>query len=317
MAFNVNPLPAGFASAALGDSPYFLAANVIDNTPRTIKWTFDGDDGSADQTDTTFLTTRLIDRFQNLITKPISDAGKIYFLNFNLSASTSRKIDALAILNHNLGDMGGANVLVRIEVDNSATFPAPTLVKTFIVPTGDNKRIALKNFGAGNEQFDNVQFLRMKFSASSGDFGTNVPQIGEFIIGERRQMSTKANHPFNDAPFGFEGKESRVESGFTTTYVHNEGGSVLRRHWQLKDAADSLHSIVDTDQLRAWYRDCGRGSKAFLYVEDPQTDQSGSARWCKVQRNTQLDLSLTGFAERNQTFEFIEQAPFVDVEVNG
>lgn len=315
MAFNTATLPAGFTSAAAADSPYFLAANVLDNRFAVTKWTFDGDGNSSDETAGTFLVSRLNDRFQNLVSKPVSDAGKVYFLNFNLSAATTRKIDALAILGHNLGDLTGT-VTVRVEIDDGITFPAPTLVKTFTITAGSNQRIVLRNFGAGNEQFDNVQFMRMKFS-SSGDLGTTVPQIGEFIIGERRQMSTKANHPFNDAPFGFEGRESRVESGFTTTYVHNEGGAILRRHWQLKDAADSQFSIIDNDQLRAWYRDAGRGSKAFLYVEDPQSDESGTARWCKVPKDTQLDLSLTGFAERNQTLEFIEQAPFIDVEVNG
>jgi hypothetical protein len=172
-------------------------------------------------------------------------------------------------------------------------------VATYDPDSGDNKRVALLDLDhtSGNAQrYTSVEYLRLKF------VGTNIqPNIGEIIIGRRRQLKHKSNLPWDPSKHHSETTEFVTHNGIRTRYVRNKGQQRIVA--SLTPSDTTLQSDIET-----FYKtETDFGTLPFVWIEDPNTTPS-DALWMHLD-NPDLNFPFAGFAKREVVIDAREQGP--------
>jgi hypothetical protein len=113
--------------------------------------------------------------------------------------------------------------------------------------------------GGGALRFSNVRYVRL-YLANGG--GANfVPEIGELILGRRRQLEYKPNRPF-----GSRNMSDIVETSETMGGILHK--TIFARRRFVLDANFLISSTTYASDVIAFYQNC-RGP--FVWIYDPTT----------------------------------------------
>lgn len=328
MAYSKGTLTSGQTQALEADKPVMIATNLAEYPQNAAQWRTSGSWSSgSDDTAAGYGTARAADRFPNVQTKG-STAGTVHYLLFDLHTSATSstlgdaaRFDTVAILNHNFGTLtpgGGHYAKVEVEISNNADFSSEYTIATRDQIQTD-QRLIFWSLGApeGNtyEHYTDVRYLRLKITMSTS---TAAPSIGQVILGRRYQMSSRPNVPYDDQAFESQVADFAANSGVISRYVRNSGGRRFSPSWS--PTGSDLFGLDDLTTLRDWFKNCGYGSKAFLYLDKPYSERETAL--VGVTRSGHYVLAAPGLKMpaqgpqvRAAAFDFTEIAPFVSGEV--
>lgn len=291
------------------DAPVFIARNVLWNQDVAAEWRTTGSWASgSDVTAAGQLTSRASDGKLNEFTSPSDQTSSAYYLMWQLT--TPNFFDAVTILGHNWADLNGT-VTIRMQIDTVNNFASPTTLFT-TAPT-INGRYANWDFGAASVTHEDYVYLRLQILST--ETFTTMPRVSEVMLGQRRQMGRKGDRPYVERATGSDSERFRAGSGASVDYVHSEGGDVLPRIWRPFDGNDVTIGLDDSQTLVDFWRDCGRGTKAFAYAENPSSDQSG-VHWMKASEGSRLEERKVGPNMYAMGISMEEESPFLDPERN-
>jgi len=209
------------------------------------------------------------------------------------------------VQDHNLGTIGG--LTVTLEICDVATFTGGTFqtLATW-TPGSSNARLAslsLKHTGAVALRYSGLIYVRLKMTKGS----TFTPEIGELWLG-RRQLLHKGNWPYDDLGLASRQRTFETASG-------RESGSVANAGRRIISASINPSDTTAKSDVQAWFRECNYGTRAFLWVENPN---SYPAQYNRVRLDSpELAFPSVGPFERETTIRAVEQGPdFLDPEVN-
>lgn len=301
MAWAAADLSSTVRALAAADKPLILASNVIRSAGGTYKWTAAGGNADASITDSSYPTTYLHDSQMHLKTRP-NASGVDRYLNFDFGAA-GVTFDSIAILNHNLGTLGTYTVL--FQIDNVANFASATTIATMTSGTSTKRLVSLdlKDTGSVARSFSGVQYARLKLSKAAG----GLPQIGEVILGSRRQLKHQPEIPWDEKHRRTTADRTTTDTGITTTYVRARGQ-------RLMDATLSPAESTYIDDLRSLYEsDMDFGRYPFLWIDKPATSPQ-AAYWMQLD-DLGWQMRLVGPTERQVRINAYEQGPqFVGLE---
>lgn len=314
MAYVIGTVTTPELVAEDADKPLFVGTNVLDDQTVDPEWRTSGSWATGtDITDGGAATNRrLSDRGMRSPARPNSGSYTTVYLILDLVAGTDSEhtIDVVAILGHNFRFLPGT-VTVSLELSDSSSFASPHVAETWTGPFTDARLIALSLGGGLSERYTNVRYARLKLVTTNGPGFTVAPSISELILGRRRQMSYQGNRPFLDDPQGSDNDDFQAANRSTTRYNLSEGFSDRTREWQY-GGADSA-GLVQRDELRSLWNECGRGKNPILYIEHPSSDP-GVAHYYLIDPAV-FEPEYVGPIEQTVSLSFKEQPPFVATEV--
>lgn len=296
MAPSVADLSATDLALYAADKPILVGRNWLRSAGSFRGWDANGVSAFTDIAASGFDSKFGGDDYDHVLTKPNAAATAQYYV-FDYG-SEAMEFDCWALLNHNLGTIGGVTVELQVADDNAFSVNLFTIAT--ITPGSSNKRLVslvLDDSGSTARRWTNYRYFRVKFSKGSAI----TPQFGEMILGRRRQLKHKPNTPWD--PNNLASRIGRFESasGIITDYVFHKG----RR----KIAADlSPHESAYINDLVTFYEtDIDFGTLPFLWIDDPTTSPS-DANWMKL-----VDPELTGpvldVSERSFAIRAMEHGP--------
>lgn len=256
-----------------GDRPFPVGSHAIRDafaplsTPINI-WTKTGNSSDADESAAGFPPSRAWDGWSHKLTKGDSSATAWYYVvDFNTDLQT---FDTVYIKGDNLDQMAAGSIIALQIADNSLfTTNLITLVQwsvggSYGVQVGEisNRMVHAAMGGVGPKVFSDVRFARIFFNPN----GSFIPEISEFWLGLRRPIE------FMGLPFDDEAERSvragEKSAGAWAGKTHYRGAAVRNPTIHIKSGSDALTFIN-------WWRECGEGTRNFLYIEDPSTDAIG------------------------------------------
>ncbi len=327
-----NSIPTNEASALTDDKPIFLCQSIVLHPSMLVsdfagvEWHDNVNDGSAgttsgvDITDSEHPTYRIYDYDANTVSRMTATNGtNDVYLFFDLGTLTaSIDVDMIGFLNHNMGDLTG-NITVTTQLGTDRDFTSTTFTVDTWSPSDNIRGIRLlsNRYSIGTGSFGCRVRVQTDTASGSNPFGSasSVPEFGEVIIGERIQLSRKADKPLMTHNEGSSVLELGTDSGRTFTFVKREGGEDLTADWNPSDTTP-YSGLDDRTQLTRMWRECKRGSRAFIYVPSPTNDLSRGL-YVKVPPEYKKARSLHGVTMEATSLQFIEQTPIYDVEAFG
>jgi len=246
------------------------------------EWSTAGSWAGADETDAAGPTSYVYDDHDHLQTYPDANQATWYLL-FDFGAAVG-VIDSVVILNHNLNT---ASAVVDIQVDDDSTFPAPRTLES--QTPGDDNRILfldLDDVGAGQLQYSNVQYARIKMTTMGA-----VPKIGEVFWGQRRQLKHNSGGNWDRSNLATTQTRMRAAAGPSSRYTFRKG----QRH--IAPIYEPHETARIADLLAFFEEDTDFGRYPFLYVEQPDTDQNG-ANLMEYDNPEQTSALINGFSQR-------------------
>jgi len=332
VAVTIGTVASGEQSAHDADKPLFLANNALDKRLATPKWVVATDHGdpaasflgnwsSASKTLSTHPVARIYDRDFGLVTKPdTATPGPDWALLFDLDDAAGEVIDSIIIGGHNFNSLAGT-LTVQFWVHNNADEPSGagsgggrTLIAQWSGAVAKTKKrlVSYKMGGFEGEplfaSLSTVRYCQVSIHSTSNI----APELGEVVIGRRRQLSRKASvgHPAD----GWSSSLSawRSESGRRATVEHVSGLRVMRG-WRFRPTGSDSFSLNDVDTIKKFLIDCRYGARHFGICPDPNTEDQRTY-WSALDDVEQLELGIEGFAERSWTLSASEIAPSVEDE---
>lgn len=298
---SAGTLTATQIASAAADFPIALAQNGIydarDDGDFAARWSSTGDltDG-IDLTDTDLPTSRLYDHLFDVGTSPTANASvTTWYLLLKLGATVAA-FDAVAILGHNFGTIGG--LTVSLEIADTADFGTNLTSLASWSPGTSNARLVDVTLGGGNNSYSNVGYARLKIVGSAAF----TPTVGEIVLSARDQLNQTSLVGYN--PDGSVSRISDFESrsGADTRYVYNHGRQMLDGSMVAKDSTDAAI-------ITGLWSHTEHGTLPFLWIEQPNTSPS-TAYWMFMSEPS-LDLDTRGRGVRGYKFSLKEQGtPF-------
>ena len=291
----------GATEAALtaADKP-LIGANVIPVSPLTAIWTEVGAKTDTDRTLAANPARRAYDGYHHYPTKPDATASSTWHYVLDLGETVD--LDFVAISGHNFGTL--SLTTVELELDDGAPAGSGTIggaftnvvtIADFGSPSDDSRLIDLELMHTGSDarRYLAVQHLRLKLSKGSNF----TPELGELIIGRRRQLEYKANRPFGDKDLHDETATARTAGGVGHKTVFH------RRRYDL-EAEFVVDATTYENDWTAFHQDC-RGS--FVWIEDPATSPNN---WrLMVREPDELVMPRVEANRRDVTLAGYEQGP--------
>jgi hypothetical protein len=252
---------------------------VTTQADNTVVWTYQGN--TADDSAVGFQAYRAFDRHGHLWTKPTT-ARIAQYLCVDLGASYAGDIDLAEIIGNNLGSISGdgAGVLSwRIECADDSAFVTgkvtPFAIANITASTknprlpaliaGSGGIFGLAHTGIAALRYTNARYWRLTILRGAGVF---IPQIGEFWLGRRRQMTQTELLGFDPTRNITDATDYRAAAAVTQRYIWSSGQTVL-------DCQFIIPTNAEMTTLDSWWSECGRG-KASLFVQDPTAPATAS-----------------------------------------
>lgn len=297
MAGSKAALTADEISLAAADKPMILARNYMTDSGTSAKWTSDGNDGSADDSATGFETKYVKDNFDHKLSKPTT-ARTTQYLNINFGAGFASDVDAIVIMNHNLGTISGVGVTVKVADD--AAFSSGLKTIYTVTPTTNKRIVAISLLEGGDpsaQRFTAYRYMRVEFNKGS----TITPSIGEILVIRRRQLKHKPNVPYDPSAMISDVSVFKSATKAMAAYVRSKGQRRL-------SAMINPHETAYITDVLTWFNtDTDYGTKPFLWLEDPTTSPS-DAVWYRL-NDASLAFPGVGFTEREVQIVAEEMGP--------
>jgi len=295
---------AAYETAQLALDKPLLAAQVIPVSPAYAKWVNNVSvesgnittwtDGSKSSQPARFG----YDGRPGLITTVESSSYQRWFYAVDLGSLV--EFDCAFIIGHNFGSLSLKSVRLQVADDNSFTTNLTELYN-FGSP-GDDSRLSALSLSGGRIT---AQYVWLRID--NGGVGNIVPELGEFILGRRRQLEYKPQRPYDIYALSEESSIKKNPNGVISKTVYSRRGRELTGDLWVTD--DTY--LAD---LVAFYRQC-RGP--FVWVENPS---SAPSSWHFMMRDGPLMIPDTNPGLRNYRLVADEQGPqsmYLDVEENG
>lgn len=283
------------------DKP-IIGANTIPVSPTLVRWNTAGTVAGADKTDSDYPIRRAYDGLVHLDTRTDGTAASTWYMVFNFGEGI--EFDFVGLINHNFGTLSLTTVTVELD-DGSppdGTFGSTVEIANFGSPSDDTRLMDLECYHTGSvaRRYTDVQYLRLKLSK-----GVNfTPQLGELILGRRRQLEYKPDVPFDDVGLYGSSKTTDTMSGVSQTTIYYE------RQYQL-DAKWVVDAAAYRDDWLAFRRQC---RNRCVWIYDPNTSPND---WHYMAlESDDMPIPLVGPTERTVRIEAVEQGPedyFLDV----
>jgi hypothetical protein len=289
-----------YSSAALAsrETTYFaadkplVAVNAI-VSPSTKKWTETGTVAATDRTLAANPAARAYDGLPGLLTKPDSTAASTWYLVFDMG-TTGIEFDCAFLIGHNFGTL--ALTTVQLQIANAADFATDLVtIGDFGAPANDDRLAdyVLHSGGGSALRYSTVRYVRLKLS-KGGNF---TPQLGELVLGRRRQFDRKPDRPFDDYGLHNEVDVTKTLGGLSLVTAHFRNQFRLDAEWPIES------SDYQTD-WQAFWTGC---NGAFVWCYSPT---SAPASWHLMARDQEdIDLGMIGPYERTAKLEAVEQGP--------
>jgi hypothetical protein len=266
-----------FSSAIIGgaDSANFvkgypiMAANKHAVMATTAKWNDAGTWTDADLTDADYPITALTDGFLNIGTKPQS-ALQVWYLVFH-HLVVSWPIDYV-FLSFNQASLHASTVItLQFCNDEDGIFTPATdeyslaALWTSSVDRTFCAQLCLAGDPAGAQRRMQTKYWRLKIDAGAGN--TNKPVFYEAWFGRQRQLPSPPLYPYASeaslcgGAYGSYCGDFKSDGGLISRYSKGTGGRILR-------ATIPLTSTSEIEQLVAFWRECGYGSKPFIWCQN-------------------------------------------------
>lgn len=246
------------------DKPLLLADTVmrLGAVGGTYQWRTSGSFASgSDGSDSSLPLSLLYDDFMHARSRPTS-AANTWFVLMDLGVTTFT-LDAVAIIKHTFGAIGGLTVTLEAADDNAYTVNLKTLATWS--PGTSTKRLVCyaldHTAGGGAYSYTGGRYLRIKITKGS----TSQPAIGEVVLGVSRQLQYQPDTPHDDQQLDGSDAVFTSASGISASTIHYKGRRILNTTLQPSDAAHiaDLNSFFVTDTLL--------GSRRFVWCDYPTT----------------------------------------------
>lgn len=274
--------------AAHADVPAVVAGNVVEGASGLIgRWTTGGGMVDSDLTHPEYPITAAFDRFLHVDTRPVA-AASLYYLD--LRARSTIGGDVIMIAGHNLN---GATV--RVETANDDPFATDLVtIHDFGVVAQTSRLIAvLSTF------WYQLERLRIRVSLPS----PGIPQISEFMFGERHVLPRNPNVPYDDREEFSEIDKIRSKGGIQVNY--SEGATRVR----VAPIKFTIDDPAHVSMFRAIFEETNGGHKPMLLIDKPNS-VPGTGYWMDWQ-NARLAQRAVEANIRNVEMQLIECAPLV------
>jgi len=298
---------AAYETAQLALDKPLLATQVIPVSPAYAKWVIHSDIGSGDITTwtdrsaTSSPARRAYDGRPGLITTTSATGTYIWYYMLDLGALV--EFDCAFIIGHNAGSESLTDLDIQIADDNDFSTNVTEIADWNPPDFADDKRLADLSLAGGRIT---ARYVRLRYIEITGTLPFK-PELGEFILGRRRQLEYKPQRPYDIYALSEESSIKKNPNGVISKTVYSRRGRELTGDLWVTD--DTY--LAD---LVAFYRQC-RGP--FVWVENPS---SAPSSWHFMMRDGPLSIPDTNPGLRNYRLVADEQGPesmYLDVEENG
>jgi hypothetical protein len=226
-----------------------------------------------------------------------------------LKLSTAISFDTIIVTGHNLysGRFSGLGLLVG-DNDNVLTSAAHMLDDGGHTPTtgltADTRIVDTKLRNANSQTNPRVfsGVIRIGVSFEQGSDEKVSPQIGELVLGKRRQLQHHPEFSWNSDDYVSNVSDIETADGNITRYALNSGQAV-------RTATLTLTGTAEIAAVEAWWEDYNHGQDPFWWIETPKTNPR--AFYMRVS-SPQLDFPQSvGAGARTLTLNMVEQRPFL------
>jgi len=307
MAYTVADLPAQEQTDAAADRPMLMSKHALEEwrTQPAFRAQWRGSLTLAtgqDDTDGGAPAFNAYDRFLGRPTRPAGSATSWAFcVDFG---GANAEFDHVLIGGHNLGAIGSTTV--ELQIADDAAFTTNLITVATFTPGSTNARLVSLSLGTGGNPAPNVysavQFLRVLITRSPSALFT--PQIGELVLGRRRQLRRRPTVPYDPDQQVSETADFVSRSGVTTRYVFNRGRAMIT---PVEVAFDTAQATPVT----GWWSDINQGTRAFGWVERPGTAPT-VAFWVLADPRSTFPYETDKI--RRFAFSLVEQPPYAGLE---
>ena len=288
------------------------------------KWIRDADypttvAAATDRAEAEYPSVRAYDGYSGLTTRPDSSpSDDVWYYAIDAGGGQTITFDCAFILYHNFGTVGGLQP-IEIEIADDAGFTTSlTTVGTIPAPSvGDDSRLAtldLSHGADGSRTHDTAadagpnrytsQYVRLKLEKTGFSW---QPQIGELILGRRRQLEYVPDRPY-DRYMMSEVAETTVSiNGLVSKTVYSRRGFELAGDLRVENQ-------FRQNDLIAFFREC---TGPFVWIENPNTAPES---YQLMIRDGGFSMPTVEANMRTHRLAAIEQGPeslYLDVEENG
>jgi len=291
MAWSAAALTAAEIADLAADKP-LVATQAIPTTPTVQRWNLTGATDGADKTLSTAPVRWVHDGQGGLASEHDSTEDSTWYLVFQFPSAI--EFDCAFILNHNFNTLSLTDVELHIA-DNGAFDSNLQTIYDFGAPASDDRLVALtlKHTGAAALRYSGVLYARLKMVAA----GNVTPEIGELILGRRRQLPRNPDMPWS--PYGRANAYDLVRTDGGVVHVAN-------RHRNRRDLALEW-PIEGATYVSDWLAFWDACDGPFVWCENPT---SAPAAWHLMVRNQEaIDLEQENATLYRAKLNAIEQGP--------
>ena len=335
MAYATGTVSAAEQDALTAGRPLLLATNHVRNLLSASlqhQWSASGSwadslpAGASNRTLATHPTNRAWDGVLYAPTKPTGAEGVegsglntsyVWYLLAELqeSSDASHTIDAVMVRPLNASSWpAGATIQIQIADNNAFSTNLLTLSSFTGASLGNRKLLDLNlSTGAGANlwgRFTSVRFARLRISASA-TWGSVRPEIGEWVMGRRRQLAHNPRIPHDERPSVSVVADFTAQSQARSRYVFASGARNVELG--LMPQTIGSYAINEVSELRTWFAETGYGARPFLYLEPGVSGQTKDSYWMMIDE-PELVMPLNGPFHRSVTLSMLEQPPFATAE---
>ena len=335
MAYATGTVSAAEQGALTAGRPLLLAVNHIRNIRNgnvSLEWSASGDwsdsgtGGASNRTSAAYPTSRAWDGVIYADTRPAGVEGTegaglntryVYYLLAELdeSSNATHTVDTVMVRPLNVSSWPGA-ATVEVQIADNAAFSSNLVtVSSFTGSALADRKLLDTNLttGAGSNlwgRFTSVRYARLRIS-STVPWGSVRPQIGEWVMGRRRQLGHNPRIPHDERPLSSVVGDFVAQSQATSRYVFARGAS--NKEVGLMPQTSGTYAINEIAELRTWFIETDYGARPFLYLEPGVAGQATASYWMMLDQ-PELTMPLNGPFHRSVTLSMIEQPPFASAE---
>lgn len=298
MAYSAADLSANEIAWA-ADDKHMLSSNALYASGITGGWdkaATTGTVASATDDATGFEAYRLFDGLPGDVSKP-DGSGTTISIVLDCSAAPI-EFDWWGVLNHNLKTLACTALVLQIADDNAFTTNLITLSTTNINTAYTTDRrfadLVLETGGGTARRYSAVPYVRIQITCSSG-----VPQIGQIILGRRRQMQFAPDRPWDPTNQSSAADDFESRSGTIYRVARRKGRREISALFHHNTAAEQ-NDILD------WWADIEAAEQPFFYTDEPDTNPDDF--WMMV-KDPELRYPFTLHSLRDVTIDAVEQGP--------
>jgi hypothetical protein len=287
-------------AALAANKPLIVADNVL-RRATAFRWTSTGVITAPDLSDIDHLPSKAFDGHLDVETFPAVALTTNYYLNFTIPGN--EVFDSLILKPTIVPSVCTLNV----GIDDDPAWGSPIIIHTSVLNSANRLiDIDLTSGVNGNRRFTDYQNIRLHFTAGAA---FACPRIGEFILGRRRQLSSKAWYPYDAEAVGSEGSQFKARGRKRKRHVYAKGFTDVQGTWVVHDGDYGLDDVIT---IRTLWEECDYGNENVIYIEDPATNPT-LALFSEFQNDAELRelrMPKEDVTERRWEVDLAEQPPF-------